>query len=172
MLPGRLPDSIQYKMMWHSDCRYSTVPAHAWEELLAHTCPTNSSSEHVVLLDRLSALLNYLNLPGPVIKWLPPVEGISIRHARLLRLHQASSAVQQAESAVQLIMDYKPFSSAGHPSDVAAFVLLVEMGGSVRLPQLTAYAVPNPPTELVTVLARTRDKSFFASSSCASNTTV
>lgn len=73
------------------------------------------------LFDKLQQLLDFLNIPGPVSKYLPAKDSIPLRHIGVLDLHVEAAA----RRAVNLILD-----SSIHTN--GASFLCVRLGQKVR----------------------------------------
>jgi hypothetical protein len=73
------------------------------------------------LLERLQQLLDFLNLPGPVSKYLPPKDGLPLRYMGILDLHIEAAA----QHAVDLMLSSS--LSAGDASTLQAAFFCVQV---------------------------------------------
>ena len=80
-------------------------------ELLADAAKSHSTQD---LLRQLQQLLDLLNVPGPVSKYLPAMNTIPLQHVSVLDLHVEAAA----QHAVDLMLGSSVFSNT---SNGAAF---------------------------------------------------
>jgi hypothetical protein len=87
-------------------------------ELLSDAAKSYSTHD---LLDKLQQLLDFLNIPGPVLEYLPAKDNITLRHMGVLDLHVEAAA----QHAVDLMLGSSSFSSSGSTgsSGVAFFTV-------------------------------------------------
>lgn len=89
-------------------------------ELLSDAAKSNSTLD---LLDKLQQLLDFLNIPGPVLEYLPTKDSISLRHMGVLDLHLEAAA----QGAVDLMLGSSSFSSSGSTGSSSSAFFCVRM---------------------------------------------
>lgn len=104
--------------------RHKTLPCGLLSKLLAST--TSAS-----LVDELTALLDFLLLPGPLGLYLPPMQQIPLLHMGVLDLHHAVAASKAVELMLSSPATSQAFTS-GSLHEGAAFFYISTMGESDR----------------------------------------
>jgi len=102
------PDSLVRCLV---SCRHERLPV----QLLSDAAKSHNTRD---LLDLLQQLLDFLNLPGPVSRYLPRKDNIPLQHLGVLDMHVEAAALH----AVNLMLGSSVFSSsASTGSNGAAF---------------------------------------------------
>lgn len=143
-------------VFWYAVCRDGFLPAAIVQDLLIR------GTTHDELCNQIRQLLAYLDLPGPVLEWLPPLSSIPLRQSSVLHLWNTTWARQKADEAVQLIMEFKPHLSSYQPLGLAAFVVAAHRdpccgaAGICRAedPALRVYALQYPHDYLLKAICR------------------
>lgn len=96
---------------------------------------------------QLRELLSYLNLPGPVSRWLPPISLVRISHFNVLtflsnykELEYDYKVKMLAEHAVQQMLSYQPFVGETPPNSTDCISGVVANHARFT-PRSTAFAI-------------------------------
>lgn len=110
---------------------------------------------HADLLWRLTELLDYLALPGPMMEWMPPPSAVPLRHVGVLELRREAStmAVVAARDAVNVMLGSVAYATDFGCGDVnkecrtAAFYITEPdqpVGKAPLFRRLHVFALPLP----------------------------
>jgi hypothetical protein len=104
-------------------------------QLLSDAAKSHSTPD---LLDKLQQLLHFLNIPGPIRKYLPVKDNITLRHLSVLDLYIEEAAQQ----AVDLMLGSSLFSSTSSTGSTGAAFFTVRLKEDVSSHyQVLVYAL-------------------------------
>lgn len=124
--------------MWHAPtCRGDHTA------LLKALLSCFSNHTTAQLFEKFEALADYLNLPRPLHKLLPPVDLISLRHLSVLDLYYYAMAKQ----AVDVMLDSTAYTRSSLDSDAAYFFISSKQQAGLnpgRVDDISVYALGGP----------------------------